>query len=157
MTVVSAETKPKLRNASSPAFARFGTLIPAGPVTEHLMDARIFRSIQNRVTHAQFIELRDPEVECCDAARWTGTINDPRMAIHGWERTILTPDGTFDAILAVAARHDYGRNDILLFRIPPNCAVNILAGIAFGSLMSTNLSRTYWRIGDLAGLVDLRN
>ena len=116
------------------AFAAYGQLVPAGPPQEHLMDARIFRSIQNRMTRPEWIRLSEPILKRMIARPYDTGISPQDLTCNRWERTIIVPPvaGAFALTLALGQT---GQPDSpSTFRFGPRLAVNLKPGVWFSAL-----------------------
>ncbi|WP_226781721.1 hypothetical protein [Oceaniglobus trochenteri] len=124
-------------------FEPYGKLIPAGPVDDHLMDARIFRSIQNRIRRRGWVTLGEPGLRRCRAQPFNPATATRALASHPWERTILVPATVQDHALTVACGRDSRPR---VFSIAAGLAVNLKPGIRFSALFPLEHEADYWTI-----------
>ncbi|MGJ8616056.1 MAG: ureidoglycolate lyase [Sulfitobacter sp.] len=136
---------PHLNLACSRTFEPYGKLVPAGPPEEHLMDAKIFRSLQNNVTRPEWVKLSEPKMQLMKAAPYERGEMPHTMMSYQWERTIIVPDMAQDYALSLAIGQD-GQPETQTFRIGAGLAVNLKSGVWFSAVYSLNQGSKYWII-----------
>ncbi|MDB9804449.1 hypothetical protein OAC22_00960 [bacterium] len=128
-------------------FSPYGKLVCAGAPEDHLIDAQIFRSIQNKATPPKWVKLAEPNIFKMKTAPFETTCVASNLTYHPWERTIIVPDTKQDHVLTVGLGQD-GQPPTSLhnFLFEPGVAVNLKPCVWFSRLYSLYQDADYWII-----------
>jgi len=138
---------PHLNLACSRTFEPYGKLVPAGLPEEHLMDAKLFQSIQNTVTRPEWVKLSEPRLHLMNTAPYEHDEAAQNLTAHPWERTIIVPDTAQDYALTVAiGQSGQPSSQAQTFRIGAGLAVNLKSGVWFSAVYSLYEASKYWII-----------